>query len=446
MPSTRRTFVATAAAASGALLLPGCATRRAGRPPRDPKQPARLMFVGVGGRGGDNLAALADQTVAVLCDVDRARLTAAGARFPAARRVADYRDVLRDDDACRQLDGVVVSTPDHTHFLPSALALRQGLDVYCEKPLTHTVAQARELHRLAAANGCVTQMGIQIHANQNYRRVVEAVRVGAIGPVREVVVFVNGTDWSAAKLPDATQVPDTLDWELWLGPASSRAFTADYHPMGWRRYWAFGGGTTADMACHFLDLVFWALQLDAPVALRADGPEPHAECAPRGMRCTFEFTPWALARHLREGPGGRAELAVHWHAGDDRPTDALARRGLEQWRNGVLFVGEDGWLISDYERHQVGPEGVAAAWRAPAPWLPRSSGHHREWLDACAARTQPSTPFVYAAPLTETALLANVAFRAARGRRLTWDVAAMRTGDAAADALLSAPARAGFDA
>lgn len=264
------------------------------------------MIVGTAGRGADNLAAVAKEHIAVLCDVDRRHLDAAAKRFPAARLVTDYRTVLNDAEACAELDGVVVSTPDHTHHLPMLLALQQGLDVYGEKPLTRTVAEARQLLHTATANGCVTQMGIQIHADGNYRRVVEAIRGGAVGAVREVIVFVNGTDWSASALPPTGEAPSHVDWDLWLGPAMARPYSDGYHPMGWRRYWAFGGGTTADMGCHFVDLVFWALELDAPVSLQADGSEVDAECAPRGLRCEYAFP----AR------GERPAVTLHWHAAD----------------------------------------------------------------------------------------------------------------------------------
>lgn len=403
---------------------------------RDPAEPVRLMIVGVGGRGGDNLAAVAGEHISVLCDVDGTRLAAAAKRFPGARTVVDFRGVLRDEAACRALDGVVVSTPDHTHYAATMLALQRGLAVYCEKPLTHTVGQARRIARAAAAKGCITQMGIQIHANENYHRVVEAIAAGAVGPVREVIVFVNGTDWSAKELPKSSPPPAELAWDLWLGPEPERDFAADYHPMGWRRYWAFGGGTTADMACHFVDLPFWALGLDAPTTLRADGPEPHAECAPAGMRCEYAFAP----------RGERPAVTLRWHAGSDRPDEALNSRGLQDWRNGVLFVGDDGWLISDYNRHSIGPEQRKKAWQAPAPSLPASVGHHREWLQAIVSRQPTSTPFSYAGPLTETVLLANVALRAARGKKLAWDAAALRTDDAAANALLERAARDGFSA
>ncbi len=433
MTTSRRSFLAGSVAAAGLLPL-GCAAAPRGRPTKAPGEKLRLLVVGVGNRGAANLAGVAGEEVVALCDVDAQQLAAAAAKFPTARTCRDHREILLDPTATRDLDAVVVSTPDHTHHLPSLLALRAGLDVYCEKPLTRTVAEARELRELAAANGLVTQMGTQIHANENYHRVVEAIRGGAVGPVREVVVFVNGTDWSAQALPEIESPPPHLDWELWLGPAAPQPYRAGIHPMGWRRYWAFGGGTTADMSCHFTDLAFWALELDAPTSLVADGSPPHADCAPAALRCRYEFGP----------RGDRPAVVLHWHAGKDRPEAMLAERGLAAWRNGVLFVGDDGWLISDYNRQEVGPAARRAAWRAPAPWLAATPSHHGEWIAACKARTQPSCAFGYSGPLTETVLLANVAFRAARGRRLAWDAARMRTGDAAADALLRDVARPGF--
>ncbi|MFO1078499.1 MAG: Gfo/Idh/MocA family oxidoreductase [Planctomycetota bacterium] len=437
MTSSRRAFLQGAtAAAVGAAALPSCSTRPAPRPAKAPSEKLKLIVVGVSGRGGDNLNGVAGEDIAVLCDVDGRALAKAGERFPAARRIADFREVLADAAACRALDGAVVSTPDHTHYPAAMLALQHGLDVYCEKPLTHTVAQARRLATLARQNGCITQMGIQIHANAPYRRTVEAVRAGAVGPVREVFVFVNGTDWSAQELPAGKPVPEWLQWDCWLGPAAERGYSDGYHPAAWRRYWAFGGGTTADMACHYMDLAFWALDLDAPTSLVADGPEPHAECAPRGMRCVYDFP----AR------GARAPVVVHWHAGNDRPAQVLAERGLDKWTNGVLFVGDDGWLIANYDKHEIGPTPRAAAWQAPPQTIAPSPGHHAEWIWCCKERIVPTCSFAYAAPLTETVLLANVAFRAARGRRLRWDAAALELDDAAANRLLDETPRAGFSA
>jgi predicted dehydrogenase len=250
-------------------------------------------------------------------------------------------------------------------------------------------------------------------------------------------VFVNGADWSASGLPAPAPVPAHLDWELWLGPAAHRPFSSDYHPASWRRYWAFGGGTTADMACHHLDLAFWALGLEAPERLCADGPEPDAEGAPQHLRCDY----WFGAR------GDQPPLQLTWWGGRQRPGAVLEDRGLEGWQNGVLFVGERGHLVSDYDRHALGPAPLAAGWQPPAPSIAPSPGHYAEWLRCCRERTLPSCHFGYSGPLTEAALLANVAFRAARGQQLRWDRTRLRLdgGDAAA-ALLDPSPRAGYPA
>ena len=436
MSSTRRSFLGAAAAASTGLALPAVTSPFRSEERRRPRDKARLMVIGVAGRGGANLNGVKDQDIRVLCDVDANHLKKAVEKFPDAQTCSDYREVLEDAAKCKELDGVVISTPDHTHYHPAMLALQHGLDVYCEKPLTQTVAQARRLLIAAQANGCVTQMGTQIHANENYRRVVEAIRAGAVGTVREVVVFVNGTNWSAKQLPETGEAPAHVSWDTWLGPSQERAYSKGYHPAGWRRYWAFGGGTTADMSCHFTDLAWWALDLDAPTSLIAHGPEPDAECAPDGLRCEYEFGP----------RGDRPGLTLHWHATADRPKQKLESRGLQEWRNGVLFIGDEGWLISDYNRHQLGPAARAESWQAPPKSIPSSPGHYKEWLMCCAERTQPSCTFAYAAPLTEHVLLANVAYRAARGQRVRWNATTMRTDHDGCNALLDIEARKGFDA
>jgi predicted dehydrogenase len=436
MSSTRRSFLGAAAAATSSLALPAVTSPFRRATARGPDDKARLMVIGVAGRGGSNLNGVKDQDIKVLCDIDAKHLQKAAEKFPEAQTCADYREVLEDAEQCAELDGVVISTPDHTHYHPAMLALQRGLDVYCEKPLTQTVAQARRLLIAAQANGCVTQMGTQIHANENFRRVVEAVRAGAVGAVREVVVFVNSTNWSAKSLPETGELPEHVAWDQWLGPAAERDYSKGYHPAGWRRYWAFGGGTTADMSCHYTDLAWWAMNLDAPKSLVANGPPPDPECAPDAMRCEYEFG----AR------GDRPALTLHWHAAGDRPVEKLKELGLEAWRNGVLFLGDEGWLISDYNRHQVGPAARAEAWVAPPKTIAPSPGHHKEWLACRAERTQPTCTFAYAVPLTEHVLLANVAYRAARGQRIRWNPTTMRTDHEGANRLLDLEARAGFDA
>jgi predicted dehydrogenase len=432
MGTTRRSFLRTAAIAGGALALPACASRRH-RGPMGRDEPINIGVVGVGGRGRDNLMAVRSERVVALCDVDRQHLAAAQRDFPSAKVFVDFRELVQMPG----LDAVVISTPDHTHHPVAMFAVLHELDIYCEKPLAHTVAQARRMATASREHGLVTQMGIQIHANANYRRVVEAIRGGAIGAVREVLVFVNGTDWSAAGMPPSSPVPEQLDWDLWLGPAAERPYSSAYHPAGWRRYWAFGGGTTADMACHYMDLPFWALDLDAPRTLQSDGPEADAEGAPAGMTCDFEF----------DARGERGPVRLRWWCGNLRPTEELAARGLAAWSNGVLFVGERGWLISNYDQHELGPAAAFRDYQPPPPSIESSPGHHLEWLRCCRDRKTPTCSFDYGGPLTETVNLANVAYRAARGRRLQWDAAALafRGDDFGANLLLDEPRRHGFD-
>ncbi|MEQ1631035.1 MAG: Gfo/Idh/MocA family oxidoreductase [Planctomycetota bacterium] len=432
MAFTRRSFLRTAAAAGTAFVLPSCSSQK----PRGKKRPdekLKIGIIGVGGRGADNLAGVRGEDIVALCDIDRQRLLHAAKDFPSARTFVDFRELIE----MPMLDAVVISTPDHTHYPASMLALHKRLDVYCEKPLTHTVTQARCLQIRTEQVGAITQMGTQIHATENYRRVVEAIQGGVIGDVEQVHVYVGGTDWSGAGLPAKEAVPEHVQWDLWLGPAKHRDYSSAYHPAGWRRYWAFGGGTTADMACHFTDLPFWALDLDAPVELRADGPEPDSEGAPRSLVCDY----------LYPARGSRKAVRLRWACGDLVPSAELEARGLQKWKNGVLFLGSKGWLISNYDSHEIGPKEAFAGYVPPPKSIPKSVGHHLEWIAACKERTLPSCHFGYAAPLTEAVLLANVAYRGARGKVLTFEreQLVLRGGGTLVQDLLDEPLRVGWD-
>lgn len=364
----------------------------------------RLGFVGVGGRGGSNLGGLRNEQVAALCDVDEHTLAKAASRFRGAKTYVDWREMIAE----HELDAVVVSTPDHSHAGPAAAALRKGLDVYCEKPLTHTVHESRVLRQLVKEHGAVTQMGTQIHALDNYRRVVELVQSGAIGPVHEVWVFVNKS-WSNGRRPkDTPPVPNYLHFDLWLGPAPERPYHPCYLPAKWRRFWDFGGGTIADMACHYVDVAHWALDLDAPTKISAEGPPVDKEGTPDKLRVTWEHP----------AKGKRRSVVVHWWDGDQHPP-ALRSLGLENWRNGVLFLGKDGWLITGYTKHVLGPVEKFKGFEPPKPWIPKSIGHHKEWAHACKTRDKTTCNFAYSGALSETVLLGNVAYRL--GREITWD-------------------------
>lgn len=407
--TTRRKFLATSSASLPLIASGGVASPRSWRARRSStmRDKLRLGVVGVGGRGGANLAGVAHEEVVALCDVDARALARQKERFGKAKQFRDAREMIDS----LELDGVVVSTPDHTHAPISARALRKGLHVYCEKPLTHTVHEARVLRTLAREKGLVTQMGTQIHAGDNYRRVVEAIRGGAVGDVREVHVFCNSKSWSNGRRPEEGEaVPDWLDWDLWLGPEASRPYRGrTYHPANWRRFWAFGGGTLADMACHYMDLAWWALDLVAPTSIAATGPDVHDEGTPAKLHVRYEHP----TRGKRKG------CSVDWYDGGERPK-ILSKLGLERWKNGVLFVGEDGrWLISDYGRHVLGPKPRFENYERPKPSLAKSIGHHREWTEACKKDTRATCDFDYAGRLTEAVLLGNIAFRV--GTKIEWD-------------------------
>lgn len=412
---TRRNFLAQSGLAVGALTLPGTGALDAAR--LDKK--LRLGVVGVGGRGAANLGAVAGEHIVALCDVDAIHLAQAKKRMrkrhPDVRGYADYRELLRKE----KLDALVVSTPDHTHAVVAAAGLHAGLDVYCEKPLAHTVQEVRALTDLADKKKAVTQMGTQIHAGSNYRRVVEHIQAQVIGPVREVHVLC-GKSWSGGDRPKGSQpIPASLSWDLWLGPAPARPYHKGYHPAQWRRFWDFGEGTLGDMACHYMDLPFWALGLSHPETVQARGPRIHPETTPPDLIVDYHFA----AR------GDLPPVDLTWYDGKARPVfkdgKTLKDLGLDKWHNGVLFLGTKGWLIADYSRFVVGPKDKFEGYTPPKPSIPRSIGHHAEWIQACKTRGPTTCNWSYSGPLSETVLLGNVSYRLA-GKKLDWDPVLLR--------------------
>lgn len=407
---SRRSFLRGSAAAGAGVFFIG----RGGQ-----AQPANnklnIGVVGVANRAGENLRGVSTENIVALCDVDANFLEAAAKNYPGAGRYRDFRSMLDRSD----LDAVVVSTADHTHAIATAMALRSGRHVYCEKPLTHTVSEARIVAELARERNRVTQMGTQIHAGENYRRVVELIRAGAIGPVREVHNWV-GSVWSGHNQEAAlAPVPPHLDWDLWLGPIMHQRYSPAYHPARWRGYWAFGGGAMADMACHHMDLPFWALDLRHPLTVEAESPEaPHPEFAPRSLVVRYEFP----AR------GDAPPVKLTWYNGDRRP-EQLKDEKLKRFAGGgTLFVGEKGWLIANYDAHALLPEEKFADYKRPDQSIPRSIGHHAEWIEACKTGGPTTCNFDYSGALTEAVLLGNVSFRS--GNKIVWDPKLLRAAGA----------------
>jgi predicted dehydrogenase len=448
---SRRSFLARSAAA-GAALLGAPALLRG----QNANSRLNLAFIGVGGRGGANLREMTRtgaENVVALCDVNGNALDAAGERFPEARKYKDFRRLF---DEPKDIDAVVVSTTEHTHAFATLPALQLRKPVYCEKPLTLNVEEARRVREAAQAAGVPTQMGTQVHASANYRRVVELIQSGAIGSVTEAHVWVSRA-WGlqtkeeaeankdivfALERPKEEQRPPSyLDWDLWLGPAPARPFHEVYFPgPKWYRWWDFGNGTMSDLGSHWNDLPFWALKLDAPKTIEAIGPESfpqaHPEIAPATMTAIYEYG--------ERDEGKLPACKVTWYQGTHKP--AIWREGgIPQWANGVLFVGERGkMLLADYRQHMLLPEVEFEDFPRPEPFLPDSPGQQQEWLLACKNGTPTGSPFNdYAGLLTEANHLGNVAFRA--GEKLAWDSAAMRvTNTRAADPFLSREPRAGW--
>lgn len=431
-PLSRRSFLASTAAATTAVALAGCSSSAASK--RSAKRPSanaklNLGVIGVAGRGGENLKGVSSENIVALCDVDSLRLAAAAEKHPQAARYADFRKLLERTD----LDAVVVSTPDHCHAVITVAALQSGRHVYCEKPLTHTVSEARRVAEVARKTGRITQMGNQIHSGNNYRRVVEIVQSGAIGTVTEAHHWVDGA-MDVRKRPEPDPVPAHLNWDLWLGPVEPREYSDQYVPFNWRRWWHFGGGTLSDFCCHHIDLGVWALQLGLPTRVETEGPPADPECAPPWQIVRYDFP---ARRATSWGGKGAAELPavkLHWYHGGKRPPQ-FAQGLLPKWGNGSLFVGSKGMLLADYDKLKLFPEKDFAGFVAPAAWIPNSPGHHEEWIRAIKGGAPNQSPFSYGARLTEIGLLGNVAHRA--GQTLEWDEDSMRAKNCpAADAFL----------
>ncbi len=410
---TRREFLKRSGVAAAGLWAGCVPALGAGRSAGSPNEKLGIAVVGVAGRGKANLLAVRSQRIVALCDVDE-RLAAEPRKWiPKAKFYTDFRRVFDQKD----VDAVVVSTPDHTHAPATAMALRAGKHVYCEKPLTHSVYEARQVTELAAKQKCATQMGIQIHAGKNYRRVVELIRAGTIGPVTEVHVWCNGGYAPGDRPKGRPPVPAGLHYDAWLGPAPHRPYHPDYLPGKWRGWWDFGSGRLGDMACHVMDLAHWALDLRHVRAVQAEGPPVHPESTPA----------WLIVRYEYPARKGKPPVTLTWYNGHKRPA-AVAKGRFSGWKTGVLFVGKDGRLLADYDRHVVMPEEKHAAVKRESLAVVSLMGHHSDWIRACKTGRKAACSFEYAGPLTETVLLGNVAYRS--GKRIAWDAKTLRIASA----------------
>lgn len=374
-----------------------------------PNEKLNIGAIGIANQGAYDLGNVTSQNIVALCDIDDNYLAAAKQQLPNAETYNDYRKLLERKD----LDAIVIATPDHMHAPITMAALDAGHHVYCEKPLTHTVSEARKVAELAKRKKRVTQMGTQIHAEKNYRRVVELLQSGAIGKVNEVHVWV-GRVWSGTGRPtDTPPVPANIHWDNWLGVAPERPYNPAYIPANWRGWWDFGGGTLADMACHHMDLSHWALKLRYPRTVEAEGPPIDSEITP----------PWLIVRYEYPSRGNLPPVKLTWYHGGKRPPH-FADGKLPDWGDGSLFIGDKGMLLADYGRYVLLPEKDFAGFQPPKPTIPDSIGHHAEWILACKTGGPTTCNFDYSGALSETVLLGNVAYRV--GQKLEWDPKSLR--------------------
>jgi hypothetical protein len=423
MSVSRRRFVKSTAAA--ALAFPAIVSGQ------NLNDKLNIAGIGVGGRGRSNLNSIKSENIVALCDVSSSSLDKTGEMFPKAKKISDFRTLFDKPDA---FDAVVVSTCEHTHAFATMPALQLKKHVYCEKPLTYNIYEARKIREEAMKAKVATQMGTQIHAGDNYRRVVELVQSGAIGDVSEAHVWV-GRAWGRHESEEECKkakdivcvfdrpktedpVPKGLDWDLWLGPAPYRPFNNVYVPgPKWYRWWDFGNGTMSDLGSHWIDLPFWALKLQKPLTIEADGPQAHAEIAPASMSAHYTYGP----------RGDMPPVELTWYQGTRKPK--IWQEGkIPQWGSGVLFVGSKGMLLADYGKHLLLPEKNFKDFERPEQFIPASIGHHNEWIHACKTGAPTTCNFEYAGWLTEANHLGNVAYRT--GKKLEWDADKMKAANA----------------
>ncbi len=392
-----------------------------------PSDKINIAGIGVGGRGGGDIRAVGGENIVALCDVDDRRAAGTYKKFPDAKRYRDFRKML--DEMHRQIDAVVVGTPDHTHAVACMAALKRGKHVYCEKPLAHSIGEIRRLRKAARDAKVVTQVGNQGHSSPRIRSLCEWVWDGAIGKVSEVHAACNafGGKYSAVndlpRLKEKHEVPKELDWDLWLGPARRRAYHPMYVPMWWRAWLPFGTGRIGDWICHVVDPAFWALHLDAPSTIRAEvtgyDPKEHALVYPPGVKVTYEFP----AR------GKRGPVTLYWYDGDwQMPHPKHLEEKRKPPGTGAVLIGQTGGI--QHGSHGAGgariiPDKAMRDYTQPKETIPRVKGHHWDFLDAIRSGRQAGSPFDYGGRLTELALLGVIAIKFP-GRKLQWDAEKMQ--------------------
>lgn len=421
LPSlTRRQFLSSAGTvAAGFMIVPRHVVAGGGAPP--PSERLNIAGIGVGGQGAGDLEAVANNNhIVALCDVDSARSAVTYKRFSDAKPYRDFRKMF--DEMEKSIDAVVVATPDHFHAVAAISAIKRGKHVYCEKPLAHSIHEVRELMKAAKEHKVVTQLGNQGHSFDSIRNFCEWIWDGAIGNVHTIHAGCRAVNSGLDRLPQIKEhydVPATLDWEQWLGPAQQRAYCPAYLPGSWRGWTPFGNGTIGDWTCHVVDPVFWALDLGAPSTIEAEvkdyDPKTQGDAFPKGDTITFQFP-----ANAKRGP-----VKLVWYSGTDKiPRPPELEADEKDVDTGAVVMGDKGTIV--YGSHGAGqvrliPQAKMDAYQKPAKTIPRvPKGHHQDWVQAIKEGRKAGSDFSYGGPLTEIALLGVIALKMP-GVKLEWD-------------------------
>ena len=406
----RRRFLKNSAAAGAGLVILKSGLLKAGA---SPSEKLNIAVVGVRGRGGANLNGVKGENIVALCDVNAENLAVAAKGFPNAKTYEDWRKCLEQKD----IDAVVCSTTDHTHAFVNVWAMNRGKHVYCEKPLANSVHEAHVVRQtyLKNRNKLATQMGTQIHASDNYRRMVELIRGGAIGTPTEVRVWCSRLPEGDSYLPEVKPVPDNINWDLWVGPSPMHPYNPGYIGgcLKWNRFWDFGSGQIGDMGSHMIDMAYWGFDLTLPTACKAEGTELNPDTCPQ----------WLTAEWDHPANDWRPAIKLYWYDGGKKPGMPSEAFDREKLFKGVLFKGDKGWLLADYGLRILMPklDSDMTHYKSPKPeeLIPPSLGHHQEWIVACKTGKPTTCNFDYSGALIENNLLALAAYRV--GKKLEWD-------------------------
>jgi predicted dehydrogenase len=419
----RRQFIYTAAMAASSLAVSSAGARAARL--KSPNSKLDVGIIGVTGKGAVDSKGLSTENIVALCDVDADKLLIAAKKWPDARLYRDYRFMLEKE---KHLDAVTVTIPDHQHACAAMQAIKSGINVYCQKPLAHSISEARALTIAARNHKVITQMGNQGHSGEGNRQLCEMIWSGAIGPVREVHCWTNRPIWPQGLVRPKTvdHVPSWLEWDLWIGPAPMRPYAAKwpegravYHPFTWRAWWDFGCGALGDMGCHIMDGANWALKLGAPTCVEIVDSSPlFAESAPV----------WSILRYQFPARGDMPPCTLTWHDGGKLPPRPSEMEAEKFPDNGSLFIGDKGKIMSETygERPRLLPESSMADYQRPATTIPRvpNNSPYEDFIRACKGGPPACSNFDVAGPFTEMVLLGNLALRV--GKKIEWDPVNMR--------------------